>query len=143
MSALVRSGRSATGPVPGATSMPKPDGVRRHDDVAVEHRRIDAVSANRLQRDLGGDVGLLDRVEDRSLAAHGAVFGQRTACLAHEPHRGVRTGPTVGRSQEWRSRTAAVAGAVTSAGASLIGWARYRSLLGSGSMSRRLADSIS
>ena len=55
------------------------DGVGRHDDVAVQHGGVDAVAAHRLQRDLGGQVGLLDGVEDRALAADGPVLGQAAA----------------------------------------------------------------
>ena len=65
----------------------EPDGMRRHDDVAVEHRRIDAVAPHRLQGDLGGDLGPLDGVEDRTLTAHGPVLREAAARLAHEPHR--------------------------------------------------------
>ncbi len=43
----------------------EPDGVRCHDDVAEQHRGVDAVAADGLQGDLGGELGLLDGVEDR------------------------------------------------------------------------------
>ena len=66
---------------------PETDGVGRHDDVGVEDRSIDVVATDRLQRDLGGEVGVGNGVEDRSGAANGAVLGQRAACLAHEPDR--------------------------------------------------------
>ena len=64
----------------------EPDGVGRHDDVAEQHGRVDAVPPDRLQRDLRRHVRAFDRVEDRPLAAHGAVLGQRSPGLAHEPH---------------------------------------------------------
>jgi hypothetical protein len=53
----------------------EPDGVRRHDDVAVEHRGVDAVATDRLHRDLGGELGLLDRIEDRPVTADRPVLG--------------------------------------------------------------------
>ena len=66
------------------------DGVNGHDDVGVQHGGVDAVAAHRLHRDLGGEVGLLDGVEDRARAAHRAVLRKAAPGLAHEPHRGVR-----------------------------------------------------
>ena len=63
------------------------DGGDRHHDVAVEDGGVDAVAAHRLQRDLGGQVGLGDGVEDGALAPERPVLGQRPAGLAHEPHR--------------------------------------------------------
>ena len=58
---------------------PEPHGVRRHDDVAEQHGRVDAVAPDRLERDLRRHVRALDRVEDRTLAADGPVLGQRSA----------------------------------------------------------------
>ena len=52
------------------------DGVRCHDDVAEEHRGIDPVTVHGLHRDLGGEFGLLDGLEDGALAANTAVFGK-------------------------------------------------------------------
>ncbi len=66
---------------------PETDGVGRHDDVGVEDRSVDVVATDRLQRDLGGEIGVGNGVEDRSGAANGAVLGQRAARLAHEPDR--------------------------------------------------------
>ena len=54
------------------------DGVDRHDDVGVQDGGIDAVATDRLQGDLGGQVGLLDRLEDRAVAAYPA--GTRAGC---------------------------------------------------------------
>jgi len=52
------------------------DGVRRDDDVAEEHGGVDAVAPHGLQRDLGGQVRLLDRVEDRAVAPDPPVLGE-------------------------------------------------------------------
>ena len=46
------------------------------DDVAVEDRRVDAVPADGLQGDLGGQLGDEAGLEDRGLAPHLAVFGE-------------------------------------------------------------------
>ncbi len=78
----------------------EPHGVGRHDDVAVEHGGVDAVPVHWLERDLGGELGLLDRVEDRPVTAHLPVLGQMASCLAHEPHRRVRRRPTYGRVEK-------------------------------------------
>ena len=80
---------------------PETDGVRRHDDVAVQHGGIDAVPVHRLQCDLGGELWLLDRVEDRSLAPDRPVLGQAATRLAHEPDRGM-TRRATGSSVEQR-----------------------------------------
>ena len=48
---------------------------------------IDAVASHRLERDLGRQLRLLDGLENRALAAYGAVLGQAAAGLAHEPNR--------------------------------------------------------
>ena len=85
---------------------PEADRMGRDDDVAEQHGGIDAVALHRLQGDRRGQLGLSDRVEDRSLTAQGAVFGEAPARLTHEPHR--RMGAVVAAccSQEgrWRGR---------------------------------------
>ena len=90
------------GPGAGSDVDPEPDRGDRHDDVAVEDRRIDAVATHRLERDLGGELGLADRVEDASLAADRAVLGKRATGLAHEPHRDVAVDLAAARGQERR-----------------------------------------
>ena len=85
---------------PGLDVDAEPDSVRWHDDVAVEDRGVDAVAAHRLQRDLGGELGLLDRIEDRAVAAYGPILGQAAPGLAHEPHRGVPSGSAGGGVEE-------------------------------------------
>ena len=54
---------------------PETDGMSRHDDVGVEDRSIDVVATDRLQRDLGGEVGVGNGVEDRSGAAKARYSG--------------------------------------------------------------------
>ena len=90
----------------------EPGGVGRHDDVAVEHGGVDAVAVHRLQRDRRRQLGLLDGVEDRALAAHGAVLREAATGLAHEPHRRVaarparsrRPGTAMRSASTWRRR---------------------------------------
>ena len=77
------------------------DGRDGHHDVGVEDRRVDAVSPDRLEGDLGGHVGLADRVEDAALAADGAVLGQGASGLTHEPHRDVGRGLPSAGAEEW------------------------------------------
>ena len=76
------------------------DGVNRHDDVGIEHGGVDAIAAHRLDRDLGGKVGLLDRLEDRARAPDLAVLRKAAPGLAHEPHRGVRCCRTPGGQEK-------------------------------------------
>ena len=54
----------------------EPDRMGCHDDVAVEHGGVDAVSTHGLHGDLGGERRLLDRVEDRALTANRSILGQ-------------------------------------------------------------------
>jgi hypothetical protein len=61
-------------------------GGDRHDDVAVEDRRVDAVAPDRLQGDLGRQVGVADGVEDAAGPPDGPILGQRAPGLTHEPH---------------------------------------------------------
>ena len=89
-------------PGSGGDVDPEPHGVGRHHDVAVQHGGVDPVAADRLERDLGRQLRLLDGVEDRALAAHRPVFGEAAPCLAHEPHRGVRCRPARRGSQKRR-----------------------------------------
>jgi len=55
--------------------------------IAREHGRVDAVATDRLQGQLGGEIWLLDGVEDAALTALGAVLGKTATGLSHEPHR--------------------------------------------------------
>ncbi len=90
----------ATGPGARSDVDAEPDGVGRHDDVAVQHRGVDAVPADGLHRDLGGPLGLLDRIEDRALAPHGPVLGQAATGLPHEPDRRVCGGQAASGGEE-------------------------------------------
>ena len=75
----------------------EPDGMGRDHDVAVQHRRVDAIASDRLHCQLGGQFGHLDGVENASLAAQCSVLGQAAAGLTHEPH-----GSVSGRAAECR-----------------------------------------
>ena len=58
-----------------------------HDDVGEQDGRVDAVTAYRLQCELGRELRLGDGLQDVAVAAQAAVLGKRPARLAHEPHR--------------------------------------------------------
>lgn len=75
-------------------------GMGRHDDVAEEDRCIDAVPPNRLEGDLGCQIGLPDGVEDAAGAADGPILRQAAPGLSHEPHRGVARGSSGARVEE-------------------------------------------
>jgi hypothetical protein len=76
------------------------DRLERHDDVGEEDGGVDAVAADRLQRDLGDEVGRRAGVEHLVALAQRAVLGQRAAGLPHEPHRGVGDGLAAARPEE-------------------------------------------
>ena len=61
--------------------------LERDDDVGEEDGGVDVVAADRLQGDLGGQLGAQARVQHRDALADLEVFGQRAAGLAHEPDR--------------------------------------------------------
>ena len=83
------------------------DRLERHHDVAEQDRRVDAVAADRLQGDLGDQVGPQARVEHRRCPSRGrAVLRQRAAGLPHEPHRRVRHRLAPAGAQERRARQA-------------------------------------
>ncbi len=58
------------------------------DDVGKEHRGIDVVSPNRLERHLGAELRRLGDLEEAVPLAQCPVLGKRTPRLAHEPDRG-------------------------------------------------------
>ncbi len=59
--------------------------LERDDDVGEEDGGVDVVAADRLQGDLGGELGPQAGIQHGDALAHLEVFGQRTAGLAHEP----------------------------------------------------------
>ena len=61
-------------------------GLERQQDVGEDDGGVEIEAAQRLQRDLGGDVGAHAHLDERELLADGAVLGQVAARLAHEPH---------------------------------------------------------
>ena len=63
------------------------DALGRDDDVAVEDGGVDAVAPDGLQRDLGRQFRVAQRVEDAAFLADLAVLGEAAAGLALEPHR--------------------------------------------------------
>ena len=71
----------------GGDSEAEADRMSGHHDVGVEYCRVDAVAPHRLKRDLGRQVWVGDRVQDRAGAANSAVLRKRATSLTHEPHR--------------------------------------------------------
>ena len=111
---LVEVCRVADGPGddradPGLDVEVDADRRQRHDDVAEQDRRVHAIAAHRLHRDLGDQLGRPAGVEHRDALAELAVLRQRAAGLAHEPHRRVRHGLTTAGQQEGRVGKAGVA----------------------------------
>ena len=66
------------------------DGLERQHDVGEEDRRVHAVPADRLQRDLDDQLGVHAGLEHPDALAQLEVLRQRPAGLAHEPDRRVR-----------------------------------------------------
>ena len=62
--------------------------MRHHQDVGEQDRGIEAEAADRLQRDLGGELRREAEIEEPAGAlAQRAIFGQIAPGLAHEPDR--------------------------------------------------------
>ena len=57
----------------------------RQEQVGKENRRVDVNAEDRLQRDLGGQVGRAAQIEQRIPLAQCAIFAHIPAGLAHEP----------------------------------------------------------
>ena len=70
------------------------------DDVRKEHRRVHAVASDGLQGQLGGQSRVPHCVQDAPRPPPGAVLGQRTAGLAHEPYRRIRHGLAPARGKK-------------------------------------------
>ena len=84
-----------------------PARLQRDHDVGKEDAGVHVVAADRLQGDLRGQFGLQAGFEHADALAHLAVFGQRPAGLAHEPHRAAARGTSpVGGDQRGSSSTA-------------------------------------
>src|SRR5439155_1493284 len=62
--------------------------LERQQDVGEQDGGVDGEAADRLKRDLGGEVRRVAQLEQRVLLAQGAVLGEVAARLAHEPNRG-------------------------------------------------------
>ena len=86
-SAALATGSSTTGPTPSTSSTSIPIAEDGRHDVREEHRRVDAVPADRLERHLGAELRRAGELEERVALAQRAVLGQRAAGLAHEPDR--------------------------------------------------------
>ena len=68
----------------------QPHRVRYGQNVGEQNRRVQVIAVNRLNRDLGGQIGILRQLHEAAgLRARGAVFWQITSRLAHQPNRRV------------------------------------------------------
>ena len=74
-------------PDPGLDVHVDSDRAQRDHDVAEQDGRVHVVPAQRLQGDLGDQLGAGARVEHRDALPHPPVLGQRPARLPHEPDR--------------------------------------------------------
>ena len=62
-------------------------GVRHHQNIREQNGGIEAVPADRLQRHLGSQLGIIAEVEKRAcLPADCSVLGKIPSGLPHEPH---------------------------------------------------------
>ena len=63
-----------------------------HDqDVGKQDRAVEAEAADRLERDLGGRLAVVDQLEEPALLGpQRAIFGQVAAGLTHQPDRAAR-----------------------------------------------------
>ena len=76
------------GAFPGFKPQIKAKRLRQKQDVGKQDRGVKAIAADRLQRHFGGKVRRVAQAEKIArLRAGGAVFGQITARLPHQPHR--------------------------------------------------------
>ena len=66
------------------------EGLEHEQDVGEEDRGIDAEPVHRLERHLGGGLGILAELEEAAAGPDGAVLGHVAPGLAHEPHGGER-----------------------------------------------------
>ena len=57
------------------------------DQLSSPAASVHAVTADRLEGYLRAKLGRVRHLPERVLLAHGPIFGQRAARLAHEPHR--------------------------------------------------------
>ena len=64
------------------------DRVGDDEDVGKQDRAVEGEAAERLERDLGRGLGIVDQVEEAALARpQRAIFGQIAPGLAHQPDR--------------------------------------------------------
>ena len=89
-------------PDPGLDVEVDADRLERQHDVGEEDRRVDAVAAHRLHRDLHDQLGPHARLEHGDALAHLEVLRQRPPRLPHEPHRRVGRGLAPRRPEEGR-----------------------------------------
>ena len=75
-------------------------GLERQQQVGEENGSVDVNAADRLQRDLGGEIRRPAQLQKCVGLAQRAVFGHVAAGLPHEPHRRAIDGFAPARAQE-------------------------------------------
>ena len=66
-------------------TQPQPQRLERQQDVGEDDRRIDAQAMDGLQRDLGGELGIVTQIEDGMALPELAVLRHVPTRLPHEP----------------------------------------------------------
>ena len=84
-------------PSPRGKGQVKPHRLEDQQQVGEDDRRIHAQPLDRRQHDLGAEVGPFAQLQKAHAAAHGAILGQVTARLPHQPNRRPRNRLAPGR----------------------------------------------
>ena len=85
----------------GRKAQAQAHGVGHRENVGEQDGRVQRIAVQRLQRDLGGEVGAGGQAHEAAgPCTGGVVFGQIAAGLAHQPHRRVVGGLAQARAQK-------------------------------------------
>ena len=97
-------------PVAGLEADSLAQGIGHHENVAEQDGGVEAEPADRLQRRLGGQAGVVAEIEEaRGGRADLAIFGQVAPGLAHQPdrRRTFERSPSSVAETVWRTVTSA------------------------------------
>ena len=87
-SAASTSGGDSRGPSPASNAQILAQRVGHDQDVGEQDRAVEAEAADRLERDLGRGLAVVDQLEEAALLGpQRAIFGQIAPRLAHQPDR--------------------------------------------------------